>query len=381
MNRDMTDVSSIKEGFELPKWGARGTAAATFAGELSFENVSMSYGPIRVLDDISFELKRGEIICLLGPSGCGKTSLLRLAAGIERPEKGRIILDGQIIADEMRFLPPEKRNIGLMFQEFALFPHLTILENVAFGLKALSRSAAREEATTALKRVGLEKYLHQYPHSLSGGEQQRVALARAIVPRPAILLMDEPFSGLDQRLRDSIRQETLALLRETRATSILVTHDPLEAMSLADRILLLRNGRLVQSGTPEELFYQPVDAEAARFFSDFNEITAVFEGDRITTALGTFPCTVQLNGSDAIAMIRPNAILPVDPQTETGLEGVILESRFLGEFYQLTVQLTTLERPLIAHAPLSKAPGRGDVMRFGVRPDGILVFEAGVKHA
>ena len=196
------------------KWGPRGTAAATFAARLSFEHVSLSYGALEAVHDVSFELLPGEIVCLLGPSGCGKTSLLRVAAGIERPTSGRLLLDGEEIAGPKRFAPPERRNIGLMFQDYALFPHLTILENVAFGLKSLQREVALKEARLALRRVGLSEYEQSYPYALSGGEQQRVALARAIVPRPAVMLMDEPFSGLDQRLRDLVRQETLALLKE-----------------------------------------------------------------------------------------------------------------------------------------------------------------------
>ena len=237
--------------------------------------------------DVSLNLKPGEIACLLGPSGCGKTTLLRIAAGIEKPDAGRLLFDGQEMAGPARFVPPEKRNIGLMFQDFALFPHLSILENVAFGLKNLPPEEARTIARHALERVGLAHYAANYPHHLSGGEQQRVALARALVPRPQVMLMDEPFSGLDQRLRESVRAETLTLLRETRASCLLVTHDPVEAMGLADRIFLMRQGHLIQSGTPEQLYRQPADAAAARFFSDTNEVRGRVAGAAVDTALGT----------------------------------------------------------------------------------------------
>ena len=193
--------------------------------------------------------------------------------GSNGPISGRLLFDGKEMAGPNSFVPPEKRNIGLMFQDFALFPHLSILDNVAFGLEepAAQRGRAQCPPCAGAGRAGgiMRPSIRII---LSGGEQQRVALARAVVPRPQVMLMDEPFSGLDQRLRESVRAETLTLLRETRASCLLVTHDPVEAMGLADRIFLMRQGRLVQAGTPEELYRQPVDAAAARFFSDANEI-------------------------------------------------------------------------------------------------------------
>ena len=253
---------------------ARGKAAVTFAARLTFEEVSRRYGDILALDHVSLDIAPSEILCLLGPSGCGKSTLLRIAAGVERPSAGRVLLDGQEVAGPDRFVPPEQRGIGLMFQDFALFPHLTIRDNVAFGLKSLSRREARAEAHAALERVGLAHYAGEYPHILSGGEQQRVALARAIAPRPSVLLMDEPFSGLDPRLREKMREETLAILHETRATSIVVTHDAEEAMRMGDRVALMRQGRIVQTGKALELYRAPKDILAARTFSDLNELTA-----------------------------------------------------------------------------------------------------------
>ncbi len=178
-----------------------GKAAVTFAAHLRFEDVSRRYGETLALDRVSLDVPPGKVLCLLGPSGCGKTTLLRIAAGVERPSAGRVLIDDQEVAGPNRFVPPEKRGVGLMFQDFALFPHLTILDNVAFGLRSLTKAQARAEAHAALERVGLGQYAGDYPHILSGGEQQRVALARAIAPRPGVLLMDEPFSGLDPRLQ------------------------------------------------------------------------------------------------------------------------------------------------------------------------------------
>ena len=256
---------------QKPHPASRVTAGVTFAARLSFENISHAFSPnAGTLRDVTLSAEPGEVLCLLGPSGSGKTTLLRIAAGIESQTTGRVLMNDREIAGPSVFLPPEKRSIGLVFQDFALFPHLTILDNVRFGLTALSREESRREAMIALSRVGLEDYAASYPHVLSGGEQQRVALARALAPRPSVLLMDEPFSGLDSRLKDSVRAETLDILRHSRATAIVVTHDAEEAMRMGDRIALLKNGRLVQVGKAEELYQRPVDLFAAGFFSELN---------------------------------------------------------------------------------------------------------------
>ena len=250
--------------------GAR--AVVTFAARLTFEGVERRYGTYYALHQVDLDISPGEVVCLLGPSGCGKTTLLRIASGVEKPSAGRVLINDREVAGPNRFVPPEKRSVGLMFQDFALFPHLSILENVAFGLKASPRAEALREATAVLSRVGLLKFANAYPHTLSGGQQQRVALARAIVPRPAVMLMDEPFSGLDVQLRDAMQEQTLALLRETRATSLIVTHHPEEAMRLGDRIAVMRNGRIIQLGQAEDLYDHPADLFVARMFSEINEV-------------------------------------------------------------------------------------------------------------
>ncbi|MFO1090093.1 MAG: ABC transporter ATP-binding protein [Hyphomicrobiales bacterium] len=375
----MSDQGSSRDMRSL-RWGVRGTAAATFASRVTFENVSLSFGEVEAVKNVSFELKQGEIVCLLGPSGCGKSTLLRIAAGVEVPEQGRVLLDGKEVAGPSAFVPPEKRGVGLMFQDFALFPHLTILENVAFGLKSLDRASARREALNGLRRVGLEAYADSYPHQLSGGEQQRVALARAIVPRPAVMLMDEPFSGLDQRLRDRVRHETLQLLRETRATSIFVTHDPMEAMGIADRILLMRRGELVQTGTPEELYHQPVDVDAARFFGDYNELHGRAQGGRVETPVGVYPSEGFADGTPVTVLIRPQGIVR-SRISGAGFEGYVLDSRFLGDHAEVLIEFPGLDDPLVAHVPIRDTPSRGLSARFAFDPDHILVFANTAAHA
>ena len=359
----------------LPSWGPPGSAAAAFAARVIFEHVSLRHGQVSIFEDISFELAPGEIICLLGPSGCGKTSLLQVASGIERPAAGRVTIGGRLVAGGKTFVPPERRGISLMFQDFALFPHLTILQNVMFGLKALDRASAAAQARNALRRVGMEPFATQYPGSLSGGEQQRVALARAIAPRPSVLLMDEPFSGLDQRLRESVRAETLMILKETRASCIVVTHDSTEALGMADRILLMRKGRLVQAGKPPELYDHPVDIEAARFFCDFNELECDVRAGRVETPFGTF-ATIELgNARRASVLIRPQGLMP-SPDESSGLPGLISSVRYEGDFCHLRVLFQDIETPLLVRVPTSGAPAKGTVCRFTAKPEHVLCFAA-----
>jgi iron(III) transport system ATP-binding protein len=241
---------------------------------LALSGIRHGYGGLPVLDGVSLDLRGGEVTCLLGPSGCGKSTLLRIAAGVERQDAGEVSVAGRVVSDDTRHVPPEGRGVGLVFQDFALFPHLTVNRNVAFGLGG-GASEREERVRTLLGRVGMERHGEKYPHQLSGGEQQRVALVRALAPRPSILLMDEPFSGLDNRLRDGIRDQTLEILKEEGAAVLLVTHEPEEAMRMADEIALMRDGRIVQQGAPYNIYNNPVDRDAAQFFSDVNVIHGV----------------------------------------------------------------------------------------------------------
>lgn len=283
-----------------------------------------------------------------------------------------MLLDGSEIDGPARFLPPEKRNVGMVFQDFALFPHLTAEQNVAFGLHMLKRDEALKIAALMLDRVGLAGYRDVYPGALSGGEQQRVALARAMVPRPKVMLLDEPFSGLDQRLRESVRSETLALLRETRASCVLVTHDPFEALEFADRIMLMRKGRLVQVGKPSEFFERPVDLQAARFFSDVNEVPGRARAGRLDTALGSFLQSQPIEGVDGIAVIRPEGIR-LARSGEQGVEGLVVDRRYLGDRTRLVVRFEGLETDINALVG-GKAPQKGETANFRFDADAILTF-------
>ena len=367
--------SVMREPVRWPwrEWGPRGTAGAAFPSSLSIEDVHQAYGEVAALSGVSLSADPGEILGLLGHSGCGKTTLLRIAAGIERPTAGRVVLDGQEVAGPSAFVEPEARGVGLMFQDYALFPHLTNLRNVMFGLRRMPPAEAEKVARRALARVGLDRYAEDYPHMLSGGEQQRVALARAVAPRPGILLMDEPFSNLDRRMRDAIRDETVALMRETGATAIVVTHDPEEAMRIADRIVLMRGGKVEQIGTAEELYRRPQSLFAARFFCDFNELPGDVKAGSVLTPLGSFPAPGEAEGP-AVVCVRPQGVA-VGPPGE-GIPGRITMRCFLGEVDLLHISLDGLERPLQARLRNGGPFHEGDDVGVTIAPDEVLVFAA-----
>jgi iron(III) transport system ATP-binding protein len=356
-----------------PAAGGRRTAGVTFASALSFDDIHHSYHGRETIKGISLTARAGEVLCLLGPSGSGKTTLLRIAAGIETQMSGRILLNDREIAGPDIFVPPEKRGVGLMFQDFALFPHMTILDNVRFGLTALPYREAVEEARASLARVGLEHAAEKYPHALSGGEQQRVALARALAPRPAVLLMDEPFSGLDSRLKDSVRSETLAILRETRATAIIVTHDAEEAMMMADRIALLRDGKLVQWGPSEDLYRRPVDLFAASFFSELNAFDCVVKDGAVETPFGRTTVDGIADGRTVSVAVR---LADLAPRPEGGrIPARVISRRFLGVVEMLELAVPNADRPVRARIRADQLPSGLRDITLDVNDRDILVFE------
>jgi len=230
---------------------------------LALEDIHCAYGDYPAVNGVSLSVDAGEILCLLGASGCGKTTTLRAAAGVERPVKGTIRIAGDIVSGEGVFVAPEHRQVGLMFQDYALFPHLTVIRNVMFGLNHLPKKARVDQAMKMLTLVGLNGRADAYPHELSGGQQQRVALARALAPKPRVMLMDEPFSGLDRAMRTHVRNETISLLRQLNTATLIVTHDPEEAIALGDRIAVMREGKIIACDTyrnlPAELLDCPPD--------------------------------------------------------------------------------------------------------------------------
>jgi iron(III) transport system ATP-binding protein len=351
----------------------RSRTPAAIAARLTYQGVTHRYGATEAVSNFDLDIAPGEIVSLLGPSGCGKTTLLRLAAGVERPTAGRILINEREVAGAS-FEPPERRGVGLMFQDFALFPHLSNLANVMFGLKSMPSADAEREARLSLERVGLGRYAHLYPHMLSGGEQQRVALARAVAPRPSVLLMDEPFSGLDRRLRDQVREDVLHVLRESRVTCVIVTHDAEEAMRVADRIALMRAGRLIQVGEPRAIYLAPADLAAARFFSELNEVPAIVRDRVAESAVGRFPAPDMADGASAVIAIRPQGISlrPVG----SGIAGRLTTRRFLGEIELLELTVNGVEQPLLARVRERVYPPPDSAVGIAIDPAEVLVFAA-----
>jgi iron(III) transport system ATP-binding protein len=278
------------------------------ADALRLEAITHSYGGRPAVDRLDLVVAAGETVCLVGPSGCGKTTALRIAAGLEPLQVGRVLIGGQVVADGTIERAPERRGVGMMFQDYALFPHLTIAGNVAFGLAG--RPPREREARTRemLEQVGLVEYADFYPHTLSGGQQQRIALARALAPSPRLLLLDEPFSGLDARLREELRADTLALLRRSGTATLMVTHDPEEAMFMADRLEVMRAGRIEQQGTPRDIYDRPVNPFVAAFFSQVNRLDGLVVGGRVTTPVLDLPAGELREGTRVDVVVRPEAV-------------------------------------------------------------------------
>jgi iron(III) transport system ATP-binding protein len=266
-----------------------------------------SFGSGPVLAGLDLEVPARSLVAILGPSGSGKTTLLRVLAGFERPDRGTITVDGEMIEGPHRHVPPSQRRIGYVPQEGALFPHLTVAGNVGFGLRRAGRQARVEEL---LEMIGLRRFAGRYPHELSGGEQQRVALVRALAPRPAIVLLDEPFSSLDAGLRASVRQDVARLLREAQTTGVLVTHDQDEALSMASQVAILRDGRFVQHGSALDVYGRPADADIARFVGDANLLPGSAQGGCAVTGLGTRPLASGRfgDGTPLLVLVRPEQI-------------------------------------------------------------------------
>ena len=342
---------------------------------VALEHVSRRYDDLAAVWDVSLSVSAGEVLCLLGPSGCGKTTTLRMVAGVERPDSGRIFIEGTEVDGEDCFVPPEERNIGLMFQDHALFPHMSVMENVAFGLRGMSAAERCEKALRGLERVDMRSAADFYPDRLSGGEQQRVALARALAPGPGVMLMDEPFSGLDKRLRDSIRDDTLTLLKSIGACSLLVTHDPEEAMRMGDRIALMRQGRLLQLGSPEDMYYRPVDAEVAFFFSDFNEIRGVVKQGLIATPFGSIGLRQDFSESQEVCvLVRQEAFDLEGGGERICVRARVWRARLLGSDSLIEFHLSEGEELFRARLPGIILPVQGDWLDLYFDPAKVLVF-------
>ncbi|HEX3593277.1 MAG TPA: ABC transporter ATP-binding protein [Pseudonocardiaceae bacterium] len=302
---------------------------------LQIDGLAMSFGSTEVLKDVTLTVPERSITAVLGSSGSGKTTLLRIIAGFERPKAGAIRLAGRMIEGPGAHVPPERRGLGYVPQEGALFPHLTVAGNVAFGLRRATRSSHR--VAELLDLVNLPELSKRYPHELSGGQQQRVALARALALEPSVVLLDEPFSSLDAALRSSVRADIAGVLRATGTTVVLVTHDQQEAMSMADQVAVLRNGQVAQVGAPRDIYAEPVDPDMAAFLGDANLVEAQIEDSVAMTALGTLRTGSPIR-SHAVVLVRPEQItITRGVNGGGGLTGKVLEQSFQGHESVITV--------------------------------------------
>ena len=342
---------------------------------LEFRHIAHAYNGTPSVGDVSFTVSQGEVVTLLGPSGCGKTTLLRLAAGLERPTAGEIWLDDRLVSEPAQVVAPETRGVGFMFQDYALFPHLSVLENVLFGLRDKG-SAAMRRGLDVLAETNIESLADAYPHELSGGQQQRVALARALAPRPSVILLDEPYAGLDSRLRERIRDDMLHVLKETGTAVLLVTHDSEEAMFMSDYIYVMRKGRIEQGGRPIDLYCRPGSAFVAEFFGEVNRIDGPIVNNRMISPLGEFDLSDQNDdGAERASLVIRHEALIIGNGEDPNAE--VMETRLLGRYSLIHLSMPDdhgEEWHLHARVPGLNMLEPGQKVTLSVDPNQVFVF-------
>jgi len=300
---------------------------------LELKSVTKSYSSDSIaVESVDLLIEQGELVALTGESGCGKTTLLRLIAGLEQPDSGSILIEQQMVAGNQVFIPPRNRQIGLVFQDYALFPHMTVVQNIAFGLSSQTKQQRKKKVNEMLKLVELTDYGQRYPHQLSGGQQQRVAIARALAPNPKLLLLDEPFSNLDTLLKDQVRREISSILRKSGTTAILVTHDIQDAMSMADRIAVLRNGKILQIDEPVNLYERPAHCYTASFFGKVNLIPVYSENGQLMTKIG--PLALAADSEQGVLCLRPQHIYLHKGKAE-GTSAIVQTVTYMGNCQQI----------------------------------------------
>ncbi|MFC4405792.1 ABC transporter ATP-binding protein [Haloarchaeobius iranensis] len=338
MSSDATITADVETVYERPSVEESETV-------LELDGVSKSYGSESVIDGLSLSVREGEILTLLGPSGCGKTTTLRLIAGLERPDGGDIRVNGERVSGSGSFVVPEQRGVGVVFQEFALFPHMNAAENVAFGLTDMDEEATQARVDEMLDLVGLQSHRDAHPDELSGGQQQRIALARSLAPEPKILLLDEPFSNLDVDLRVEMREEVRRILKEAGVTAVSVTHDQEEAMSISDRVAVMSEGHLEQVGRPEQVFQHPESRFVAGFLGHASFLSGYVHGDEVETGVGPVDRSMihglagEYEGSRIDVLVRPDDIQARPLAPDEVPNGRVVYRRYLGPTILYRVEL------------------------------------------
>jgi iron(III) transport system ATP-binding protein len=339
---------------------------------LSVHHLTKRFAPEAppVVHDVSFDVGDGEIFGILGPSGCGKTTTLRCVAGFERASEGTVALRGRTVEGPDVHVPPEGRGVGLVFQDYALFPHLSVLDNVAFGVQAGTAAQQTDRAREALDMVGLDGYEDRRPQHLSGGQQQRVALARALAPEPDLILLDEPFSNLDALLREETRQEVRQLLKDKGMSAVLVTHDQEEALSFSDRLAVMRSGQIDQIGTPEAVYDRPRTLFVAQFLGRTNLLLSRADGEAADTPLGRVPLTEAADGTVMVSL-RPEHLTLAPPETGDGPLGTVVDRAFKGHDITYRVECEGSEYLVHTHSRVSFQPG--DTVRIAPQASAVVL--------
>jgi len=339
-------------------------------------NLSYSMNEKKILNNINLQLEKEKIACILGPSGCGKTTLLKLIAGLSKVQEGEIFLNENLVSSSNTHLKTEKRKIGFLFQDYALFPHQTVKQNLQFAIKDKSTSHSVEEIMDVIK---LSDSLEKYPHELSGGEQQRVALARSIIAKPDLLLLDEPFSSLDLNLKEEVRDDTLHLLQKSNISVLLVTHDPFEAMFISNQINIMnKNGEIVQSGSPTDLYNLPNSSYVANFFGETNKFQGVVKDTIVETPVGEFKVENSLESKNVDIFIRPEAVKLSKEQTPVnGIKGTVMASKLMGTYSFIHLSVLSKNNEVVhvhSHMPPNFLPNQSSAVGIEIDKEQTFIF-------
>ena len=346
---------------------------------VKINNLSHSINNQKVLQNINLELEKDKIACILGPSGCGKTTLLKLIAGLEKVTTGDIIINDEIVSSNTMHLKTEKRKIGFLFQDYALFPHLTVKENLNFAIS--NGKKEKHDIEEIIEIIKLPNSLHKYPHELSGGEQQRVALARSIIAQPDLLLLDEPFSSLDLSLKEEVRDDTLHLLQKSNISVLIVTHDPFEAMFISNKIYIMqKDGKNVQSGSPRQLYNEPINSYVAGFFGETNKFKGMVKNAEVQTPIGKIKTHNNLESKEVVIHVRPQGIKLTQEQTPVnGIKGTVMASKLMGSFSFVHLSVLDHNNEIVhvhSHMPASFIPGQSTAVGIEIDDEQIYVFPA-----
>ncbi len=353
------------------------TSSAPSPSSVVLTGITHRYGPLTAVDDVSLSVAPREVVCIVGPSGCGKSTLLRLISGLETVQAGTITVDGVPLATADRSLPPEKRPVGMMFQDFALFPHLTVAGNIAFGQTDRPRAERKRRVAELLETMALTRYAEAYPHTLSGGQQQRVALARAMARDPKVLLLDEPFSALDEQLRRSVREEVVRIIRASGIATIVVTHDPEEAMEMGNRVVVMEAGRIVQADTPVNLYQRPANSFVARLFGEVNRFESTVRDGQIVTPLGRIQAPHLPGGTrvEVACRVEDLELVPLGARPDA-VPVRVRHSSFLGPATRVCLDLPGGVSEIHARLPGHVDVRAGEELSAAMAAERVMVFPA-----